>query len=193
MNAFTWNWAKSSTGDDILFISSCINAALSDELRWPSESERRISAQTIPGFDGCVGFIDGTLIAIRRSSNVESDLPWYNGRKSMYCLINTVVIDHRGLFIYIDPGYPGSFHDVNCLRQSDLYKNWLRFFTHRNDYFEYLLGDPGYVGEKMFIMRRLGRREIPEDGDVEVIDAFNAMHAGYRVRVEWGIGGLKRK
>ena len=74
-----------------------------------------------------------------------------------------------------------------------IYKNWRQFFTHNDDYFEYLLGDPGYVGEEMFIMRRLGRREIPEDGDMEVIDAFNAMHAGYRVRVEWGIGGLKRK
>ena len=93
------------------------------------------------------------------------------------------MIDHRGLFIYINPGYPGSFHDVNCLRQSDLYKHWRRFFTHHDDYFEFLLGDPGYVGEEMFIMRRLGRREIPEDGNVEVIDPFNAMHPGYRVRV----------
>jgi hypothetical protein len=37
----------------------------------------------------------------------------------MYAFNNTVVIDHDGLFIYIDPGYPGSFHDVNCLRQSE--------------------------------------------------------------------------
>jgi hypothetical protein len=155
----------------------------------PSEEFRL----TIPGFDGCVGLIDGTLIPIKRPSNVESDRPWYNGRKSMYCLNNTVVIDHRGLFIYIDPGYPGSFHDVICLPQSYLYKNWRQYFTHNHDYFEYLLGDPGYVGEEMFIMRRVGRREIPDDGDVEVTDAFNAMHAGYRVRVEWGIGGLKRK
>lgn len=45
----------------------------------------------------------------------------------------------------------------------------------------------------MFIMRRVGRREFPENGNVDVINAFNAMHAGYRVRVEWGIGGLKNK
>ena len=44
----------------------------------------------------------------------------------------------------------------------------------------------------MFIMRHLSRREIPEDGDVEFIDAFNVMPAGSRVRVEWGIGDLKR-
>lgn len=31
------------------------------------------------------------------------------------------------------------------------------------------------------------------DGDVSVVDAFNAMHAGYHERVEWDIGGLKRK
>jgi hypothetical protein len=45
----------------------------------------------------------------------------------------------------------------------------------------------------MFIMRRVGRREISEGSDVGAIDLYNKMHAGYRVRVEWGIGGLKRK
>lgn len=193
MDAFTWNWSKSSTCDDTLFVASCINEALAEELQWPNSGQRRALGSMIPDLEGCIGFIDGTLIRIRRPSNVERHQLWYNGRKSMYALNNTVVIDHRGLFIYIDPGYPGSFHDVNCLRQSDLYKNWRRHFTHRDEYFEYLLGDPGYVGEEMFIMRRIGRREVPDEENLEVVDAFNAMHAGFRVRVEWGIGGLKRK
>jgi hypothetical protein len=54
-----------------------------------------------------------------------------------------------------------------------------------------LLVDPGYVGEEMFIMRRVARREIPEGSHV-AIDLYNKMHAGNRVKVEWGIGGLKR-
>src|SRR5690349_2283130 len=29
--------------------------------------------------------------------------------------------------------------------------------------------------------------------NMEAIDAFNAVHAGLRVKVEWGIGGMKRK
>ncbi len=40
----------------------------------------------------------------------------------------------------------------------------------------------------MFIMRRIGRHEIGPNEDV--IRAYNKMH---RMRVEWGIGGLKRK
>ena len=76
----------------------------------------------------------------------------------MYALNNTVVMYHFGLFIYIDGGYPGSYHDLDILRQSDLYQNWREYFTHRYDYFEYVLGDPGYVGEEMFIMHRIGQR-----------------------------------
>ena len=59
----------------------------------------------------------------------------------MYCFNSTVVMDHDGLFIYIDPGYPGSFHDISILKASDLYKNWRNFFTREYAYFEYVLGD----------------------------------------------------
>lgn len=110
----------------------------------------------------------------------------------MYAVNNTVVVDHDGLFTYIDPGYPGSFHDINCLRRSDLYQNWRDHFQH-DDYFEYVLGDPGYAGEEMFIMHRIRPRVAQPDDNMEAIDAFNAVHAGLRVKVEWGIGGMKRK
>ena len=108
-------------------------------------------------------------------------------------LQQSVIVDHNGLIIYQDNGYPGKYHDVNILRQSALYSNWKQYFTVKSEYFEYLLGDPGYVGEEMFIMRRLGEREIPEGADLSRIRLYNKMHAGYRIRVEWGIGGLKRK
>ena len=46
----------------------------------------------------------------------------------------------------------------------------------------------------MFIMHRMRQRGPPRiNQNMEVIDAFNAVHGGMRVRVEWGIGGLKRK
>jgi hypothetical protein len=28
---------------------------------------------------------------------------------------NTIILDHKGLFIFIDFSYPGSYHDVNIL------------------------------------------------------------------------------
>ena len=111
----------------------------------------------------------------------------------MYAVNNTVVIDLNGLFIYVDPGYPGSFHDVNILRHSDLFRNWREYFEHRDNYSQFLLGDPGYRGEEMFIMSRIGQRQAVQTGNLAAIDAYNSMHAGQRVQVEWGIGGLKRK
>ena len=47
----------------------------------------------------------------------------------------------------------------------------------------------------MFIMRRIGQRDMAGEGDydLEAVLQFNKMHTGLRVRVEWGIGGLKRK
>lgn len=113
--------------------------------------------------------------------------------KKMYCLNNTVVVDHRGLFIFLDIGHPGSFHDINILRTTDLFQNWRNYFRHTDDYHEYLLGDPGYVGADAFIMRRFGRTEDTQGLTAATVRAWNKMHAGYRIKVEWGIGGLKRK
>jgi hypothetical protein len=116
-----------------------------------------------------------------------------------------VVVDHDGLIIYVDAGFAGSFHDARCVSNSDLGKNWRDYFTGDElleQILEFLMGDPGYLGLEMFIMRRVDAREIvggvaanAEPGRVgdPVIDAFNARHAGFRVKVEWGIGGIKNK
>ncbi len=64
---------------------------------------------------------------------------------------------------------------------------------HGDEYFEYLLGNLGYIGEEMFITRRIGKHEIGLNADQNVIRAYNKMHVGYKMWVEWGIGELKRK
>jgi hypothetical protein len=64
---------------------------------------------------------------------------------------------------------------------------------HGDEYFEYLLGNHGYLSEEMFIMWRIGRCEIGFNVDQNVIKAYNKMHVGYKMQVEWGIHGLKRK
>lgn len=74
---------------------------------------------------------------------------------------NAFVIDHCGLFIYFDIEYPSSMHDVTILCEYDLYKDWRECFMHTNDYFEYLLGDLGYIDEEMFVMRNLGGMNLP--------------------------------
>ena len=69
----------------------------------------------IPSFPSCIGIIDGTLVKIRRPWKNPEHNKWFNGRKKMYCMNNIVIVDHHGLFIYVNPTYPGSFHDVSCL------------------------------------------------------------------------------
>jgi len=63
---------------------------------------------------------------------------------------NTIILGHNGLFIYIDIGYHGFYHDVNILWHSGVYNNWCQFSTHVDVYFGYLLGDPSFTGEDMF-------------------------------------------
>jgi hypothetical protein len=49
------------------------------------------------------------------------------------------------------------------------------------------------MGKEMSIMQRIGRWEITLNVDMDAIHAYTKMHIGYRVHVEWGIRGLKRK
>jgi hypothetical protein len=39
------------------------------------------------------------------------------------------------LFIYIDLGYLGSYHDVSIVRHLAIYWKWHQYFTHWDDYF----------------------------------------------------------
>jgi hypothetical protein len=69
----------------------------------------------------------------------------------------------------------------------------MSIFLQGDEYLEYLLEGLGYVGEEMFIMRRIGKLEIGPNVDQDAIKTYNKMHVGYKVQVEWGIGELKRK
>ena len=193
--SFFWNQAKSLVIDDQIFIASSINWALRDKIRWPNVLERQALASMIPTFPSCIGIIDGTLVKIRRPLKNPKHGKWFNGRKKIYCMNNVIIVDHHGLFIYVDPSYRGSFHDVTCLRASNMYGTWREYFIYddANQYFEYVLGDLGYVGIEMFIMRQIQGQEMDANIKQSVVDAWNKMHAGYRIQVEWGIGGLKQK
>jgi hypothetical protein len=72
--------------------------------------------------------------------------------KKIYDMNNVVILDHKGLLIYIDFGYLGSYHDVSILWHSSIYQKWWQYITHDDEYYEFLLGDHGYMGEEMFVM-----------------------------------------
>jgi hypothetical protein len=176
-DAFLWNWNKSVINDVGIFIASCINFTIANEIRWPVIEGHQVLAMQLPQFQGCIGFIDGTFIKIHKPWNNPTHQSWYNGQKKMYCMNNIMVVDHHGLFIYLDLGHPELFHDVNILWQSNIHTKWHQHFVHTNAYFEYLLGDPRYMGKDMFVMRCIGRCELAPRTNLAAIVACNKMHA----------------
>jgi hypothetical protein len=63
-DAFMSNWAKSSLCDGVIFITSCINHTLANEVCWPSSFERVALGRQLHELLKCLGFIDKTLIEI---------------------------------------------------------------------------------------------------------------------------------
>jgi hypothetical protein len=49
------------------------------------------------------------------------------------------------------------------------------------------------LGEEIFVVHQLGRCEHALWHDQNTINAYNNMHVGYNVKVEWGIKELKQK
>ncbi len=78
---------------------------------------------------------------------------------------------------------------ASCVILSSTRINVNSLYTY--EYFEYLLGNLNYLGEEMFIICWLGRCELAPKHDLDVANDFDKMHVGYKIRVEWGIGGLK--
>jgi hypothetical protein len=71
-DAFTWSWAKSSLSDDVLFIISCINHALVDEIHWLSFFEKVALGNQLCELLRCLWFIDMTLVEIQSCGRIQN-------------------------------------------------------------------------------------------------------------------------
>ncbi len=84
---------------------------------------------------------------------------------------NIMVVHHlQGLFIYLDFGYPSSYHDVIILHQSELHKG-ISFLCMMMGTWNPCLGDLGYLNKEMFIMRKIRRYEVSLKVNHDVINA----------------------
>ena len=128
----------------------------------------------VPTFLGCSGIINSISVKIYRPwKNLEHG-KWFNGRKKMYYMNNVVLVDHHGLFIYVNLSYPDLFHDVSSSQALDIYETWRDYFAYddANQYFKYVFGDSGNVGLEMFIMRQIQSLEMDADIEQQVVDAW---------------------
>jgi hypothetical protein len=58
---------------------------------------------------------------------------------------------------------------------------------YTNDYLEYLLGHPSYLGEKMFVLHWFEKHKLVLGHEVDEVSVFNTMHANFKMRVESNI------
>ncbi len=82
---------------------------------------------------------------------------------------NTITHDRTCLFTYIDIEYPSFYHDVNILWHFTFYNGCRQYFIHEDNYFEVLLEDFNFMGEEMFIMIRIGTREVAPNSNLDAI------------------------
>lgn len=102
-----WNMLHCPLCDDALFIVLCINGSISHEISWHDVNERRPLGTLNPLFPSCIGLIDGTLVEIHHPWNNPVHSKWFNRRKKMHCLNDTVVVSNEKLFLHLDLGFLG--------------------------------------------------------------------------------------
>ncbi|KAL1427136.1 hypothetical protein MTO96_017705 [Rhipicephalus appendiculatus] len=130
-------------------------------------------------FDGFVGAIDGTHIRIQAPASMPED---YFNRKHFYSIQLQAVCDHRGIFVDIFVGYPGSVHDTRVLKNSPLYT---RSLYPPPGYA--ILGDSGYPN----IVAPIAITTPYKDATRPVEVRFNTAHARARAIVERAFGLMK--
>ncbi len=182
-DTFMWNWFKITLCDDVIFIASSTNEAIRDDIQWSIAQE--IIGITI-NQDTLVLWLHWFHYGMFIKSLGKMSPKRY-GLVAQASLLNEQHLGHRSLFIYLDVGYQGLYHNVIILHALKLHRNWCQFFVHDKKYFEYLLGDPRCMGEEIFIMWKLGKHKLSFNTNNDVLQTYNTMRMGFKVKVKWGL------
>ncbi|XP_034541158.1 putative nuclease HARBI1 [Notolabrus celidotus] len=133
-------------------------------------------------FHRVAGSIDGTHIRIKPPAENKED---YLNRKLFYSIQLQVVCDHKGRFLNIFTGLPGSVHDARVLRWSSIYVE--KLYPPRG---WCILGDGGYPCLAAPISLLTPYRE-PVQNPVQA--RYNRHHSKARYVVERAIGMMKTR
>ena len=156
-------------------------------LRWPTEDELQEIRAGFAAFgigNNIIGAIDCTHVGVR-PPKVHSNS--YLNRKRHRSIVTQAVVDHRGLFLNLNSGFPGSAHDMNVLHHSSLLQNiengtWVTGS-------DCLLGDSGYYLRRFMITPFNYRNGKPTKDQ----ERFNHAHSQARGIIERTFGHLKER
>ncbi|KAI2646155.1 hypothetical protein H4Q32_026905 [Labeo rohita] len=135
-----------------------------------------------PVFGSVAGSIDGCHIRIKPPS---ADSMCYLNRKLFYSIQLQALCDHRGKYLDIFVGYPGSVHDSRVLRNSPIY---LKALYPPERY--HILGDGGFPCLSHPISLITPYREPLQNASQR---RFNFHHAKARSIIERSFGCLKTR
>ncbi|GBB98126.1 hypothetical protein RclHR1_31420001 [Rhizophagus clarus] len=149
--------------------------SLKNELvKWPTGELKRmvhLGFNNIGGFNNVIGAIDGTHIILGTAPLKQPEIYW--NRKKKYSIQCQGIVDHRGVFINYEIGWPGSVHDAKVYRNSFFYQNVSTLIKG----WDYLLGDSAYPLSTFHIK--------PFNNPVNNLETqFNITHSLHRVVVE---------
>eukprot|EP00743_Colponemidia_sp_Colp-15_P006048 GILK01006500.1.p1 GENE.GILK01006500.1~~GILK01006500.1.p1 ORF type:complete len:381 (+),score=22.20 GILK01006500.1:208-1350(+) len=160
-------------------VLKCFLEEFNGFIKWP-DVERRVHlrqlvANRFPALDGSIGFLDGTLFAIKRPTT-EQEL-YYNGKDRIHALKSLAVVLPDGSLACMTTGSPGSFHD------SRLYTENIELFSSPENFSqgECLCADIGFPLTQTCLVpyRRSESRQDPRKA------AFNIQLSRCRIVIEW--------
>ncbi|CAG8533358.1 13963_t:CDS:2, partial [Dentiscutata heterogama] len=146
-------------------VITAIRSLRSEYIKWPQgDFKKEVSEefQKMQGFPLIIGAIDSSHIPFfEASSRINKDV--YFSRKYQYGIHLQRIVNHKGLFINYDIGWPASVHDAKVFQNSNIYKQSTNFFERE----EYLLGDSAYPLHS-FIMIPIKEETEYNDDAIEI-------------------------
>ncbi|XDV14258.1 hypothetical protein PO909_002432 [Leuciscus waleckii] len=176
-----------------MFCKGMVHGPIRDFIRIPDEveaSEIARSFEEVPSVPQVMGLIDGTHIPILPPSDGYKD---FVNRKGWPSYVLQAVVDDKCCFRSISCKMPGSAHDANVLRMSDLFQRaHLLPKSVKNIEGEevrlQIIGDPAYP-----LLDWLMKGYINSPNLTPAQQSFNVYLSSVRVGVEMAFGILKSR
>jgi len=135
--------------------------------------------QALPALlTGRIFLIDGTLIP---TFNWRHRTDLLSGKHRKHGVNAQLFVDVHGRIIAASRAFPGSWHDIHCLREA----GWVELLNKQG----HAVGDGGYQGEPDAVKTPIKKRPGIDLTDNQ--KEYNTTFARIRVGVEWGVGHAK--